>query len=115
MFTAKEDINSQTCTIRSLCFRNLKSDLQERSERFTNKARSLAAEILEVKQRLTEAKARSMAAGKSFMEDVYILVNSYLIQFLICFVFLCKQQRLCSTHQPENQSEIKANPSESII
>ncbi|KAI3355769.1 hypothetical protein L3Q82_004341 [Scortum barcoo] len=41
--------------------RNQRIDLQERSERITNKARSLAAEILEVKQRLAEAKARNMA------------------------------------------------------
>ncbi|GAA6224128.1 GRB10-interacting GYF protein 2-like [Lates japonicus] len=42
--------------------RNQKRDLQERSERFTNKARGLTAEILEVKQHLAEARARNMAA-----------------------------------------------------
>ncbi|XP_070771123.1 uncharacterized protein [Enoplosus armatus] len=42
--------------------RNQRNDLQERSERVTNKARSLAAEILEVKQCLAEAKTRNMAA-----------------------------------------------------
>ncbi|XP_071324413.1 uncharacterized protein F23F12.8-like [Trachinotus anak] len=42
--------------------RNRKTDLQERSEHFKNKAKSLAAEILDVKQRLAEAKARNMAA-----------------------------------------------------
>ncbi|KAK5921002.1 hypothetical protein CgunFtcFv8_024743 [Champsocephalus gunnari] len=39
-----------------------RNDLQERSERITNKATSLAAEILEVKERLAEAKAHNIAA-----------------------------------------------------
>jgi len=55
-----------------------RNDLQERSEGITNKAKSLAAEILEVKERLAEAKARNMA-GKGSMESVYNLVNLYLI------------------------------------
>ncbi|AWP13017.1 putative PERQ amino acid-rich with GYF domain-containing protein 2-like isoform 2 [Scophthalmus maximus] len=42
--------------------RNQQDDLEERSERLTNKARSLTAEILEVKQRLAEAKDRNKAA-----------------------------------------------------
>ncbi|XP_070693963.1 myosin-10-like [Pempheris klunzingeri] len=42
--------------------RDPKNDLLERNERVTNKARSLSAEILEVKQCLAEAKARNMAA-----------------------------------------------------
>ncbi|KAF1382472.1 hypothetical protein PFLUV_G00144130 [Perca fluviatilis] len=42
--------------------RNQRNDLQERCERVTNKARSLAVEILEVKEHLAEAKARNMAA-----------------------------------------------------
>ncbi|XP_078118909.1 uncharacterized protein LOC144525729 [Sander vitreus] len=41
---------------------NQRHDLQERNERVTNKARSLAAEILKVKEHLAEAKARNMAA-----------------------------------------------------
>lgn len=51
--------------------------MQERSERITNKARSLAAEILEVKQHLAEAKARNIA-GKGSVGGVYILANLYL-------------------------------------
>ncbi|CAJ1079248.1 hypothetical protein EPR50_G00118950 [Xyrichtys novacula] len=39
-----------------------RNDLQERSECLTNKAKSLAAEILEVKKHLAEAKARNMSA-----------------------------------------------------
>ncbi|KAK5861177.1 hypothetical protein PBY51_022592 [Eleginops maclovinus] len=39
-----------------------RNDLQERSERITNKAKSLTAEILKVKERLAEAKARNTAA-----------------------------------------------------
>ncbi|KAM9346847.1 uncharacterized protein ABDE67_011160 [Symphorus nematophorus] len=42
--------------------RNQAKDLQERSECVTNKVRSLAAEILEVKQRLAEARTRNTAA-----------------------------------------------------
>lgn len=64
-------------TVYLLSFRNQRNDLQERSERITNKARSLAAEILEVKQCLAEAKARNMA-GKGTVGGVYILVNLYL-------------------------------------
>lgn len=51
----------QTCTVHSLSCRNLNKDLQERSERFTTKARSLTAEIVEVKRHLAQAKARNMA------------------------------------------------------
>ncbi|XP_077947278.1 uncharacterized protein LOC144388817 [Gasterosteus aculeatus] len=42
--------------------RDQNNDLQERSERITKKAESLAAEIREVKEQLAETKARNMAA-----------------------------------------------------
>ncbi|KAK2839707.1 hypothetical protein Q5P01_013447 [Channa striata] len=42
--------------------RNQNSDLQEKIGRFTTKARNLSADIMEVKRRLAEAKARNVAA-----------------------------------------------------
>ncbi|KAF3694931.1 hypothetical protein EXN66_Car010607 [Channa argus] len=48
-----EQLNSQV---------SVDSDLQEKIERFTTKARNLTAEIVEVKRRLAEAKARNVAA-----------------------------------------------------
>ncbi|XP_019945650.2 tRNA endonuclease ANKZF1 isoform X2 [Paralichthys olivaceus] len=59
--------------------RNQKSDLEERSERLENKAKGLAAEIVEVKKQLAGAKAHN-AAGK----------------------------RLRSTYEPAFQMEFKA-------
>lgn len=48
-------------TVHLSSFRNLNRDLQERSERFTTKVKSLTAEIVEVKLHLEQAKARNMA------------------------------------------------------
>lgn len=105
----KKYVNVQTCTVHSLCFRNQKRDLQERSERFTNKARGLDAEILEVKQHLAEARARNMA-GKGSKEDVYILVSLYKIQFVICCLSLPTAEALIhapSSKSKQNQGEPK--------
>ncbi|KAM7407561.1 hypothetical protein PAMA_003333 [Pampus argenteus] len=62
----EERVLSEQLAGQSSAERKQRSDLQERKEFVTNKARSLTAEILEVKQHLAEAKARNMA-GKGIM------------------------------------------------
>eukprot|EP00064_Thunnus_orientalis_P009337 superscaffoldBa00001178_g9361 len=58
----EERVLSEQLTGQSSAERKQRSDLHERNERVTNKARNLATEIFEVKQHLAEAKARNMAA-----------------------------------------------------
>lgn len=61
-----------------LSFRDQNNDLQERSERITKKAESLAAEIREVKEQLAETKAGNMA-GKRSLERIQKLHLKYIM------------------------------------
>lgn len=100
----RETLHKPNFTVYLLSFRNKSKDLQERSEHITNKARSLAAELLQLKQCLAEAKARNMA-GKGSVGGIYILVNLYLknSRFVLCYPSLPTAQALI--HAPTSKSK----------